>query len=88
MNEEVNAILADIAQKLAGHPVNSPADDLLISGLERLIVEGIPISEAKDLLRSRLLGSSVDVSLERRDGEESVGDAITLKELSLVKVLC
>lgn len=56
--------------------------------MARLRGLGLDLSEAKDLLRSAVLGLPLAAPLERREGQESVGDLMTIKDLSLVRVLC
>jgi hypothetical protein len=60
----------------------------LQDGVARLVALGLDALEAKALLRSAIHGSFSDASLERKDGDESVGDAMTIKDLSLIEALC
>jgi hypothetical protein len=87
-DDEVGVILPEIAKQYLHAPADRSAEGLLRAGLARLVAGGLDASDAEAMLLFSIHGSSLDVCLQRREGEESVGDAMTMKDLSLVKVFC
>lgn len=85
-DHEVSVTIAKTAKQFADAPTDT--DSLLHAGLAQLSKQGLNETEAKAVLRFAILGSSPDFCLKRWHGQESEGDALTLKDLSLVRILC
>jgi hypothetical protein len=87
MDNEVAAIIVETVEKFSEAPADSSVDALIRNAMAQLATRGVEATDARGLLLFHIDAVTPDIALEKHDGQESAGGAITLKELSLIEAL-